>query len=69
MNAPDSLAPQEALEKIRSALQLLDAITYIIRESTHAQIVIPYLDVKVTLNVTVVSIEGIEAPAVEVIKH
>lgn len=64
------LAPQESLDKIRSALQLLDAISTIVREGyAHAQIVIPFLDVAVTLNVTVASIEPIEAPAIEVARH
>lgn len=65
----DKLTPQDFLDKIRSALLLLDAITVIVREGTHAQLVIPFKDVTVTLNVSVARIEQREAPAIEVVKH
>lgn len=62
----ERLSPQESLAKIDCALQLLDAIRALVKAGAHsAQIVIPFMDVTVTLGVTVTGIVKTQQAATE----
>jgi hypothetical protein len=66
----ERLSPQQSLAKIQSALQLLDAITVILRDGVrHSTLVIPFLDVTVTFNLTLISVEQTAVPPSEETKH